>query len=385
MKEALALAAFMAATGAACAQSSVTVYGLVDLSVGRSQASAGTTGLGGTGTVTPAQTINREDSGVGFGSRLGFRGTEDLGGGLSARFALEMGLAADTGGLNQGGLAFGRQSYVGLWGNGWSVSLGRQYTPILLSMAATEPVAGGSWGNMTNQMIGVYEQSGSTPGNGSFQLVGRADNSVAVSGYFGPVTVNTMVSAGNENTRGTGRFLNAGITYAEGPVRLDASVARMRQNAEQIVATASPEWLKMTLLGGSYDLKFAKLYAGYYRLDGPQNAANLSAAGAATFKWNKLTAGWLGAKIPVGSLSVINAQIGKETFNYPGAPDGKATVLALNYEYSLSKRTTAYVSYGKVLNNDRSNAGLYGSIPLAAATGYNSDPSASSVGLRHAF
>jgi predicted porin len=89
-------------------------------------------------------------SGIASGSRLGFRGTEDLGDGLAAFYVLEMGINADTGVLGQGGLGFGRQSMVGLQGGFGSVSLGRQYTPVALIQTETDPFATGLAGTSAN-------------------------------------------------------------------------------------------------------------------------------------------------------------------------------------------------------------------------------------------
>ena len=110
-KSILALAVLGAVSGAASAQSSVTVYGLVDVALVRES-----------GAATGAST--KITSGVGAGSRLGFKGSEDLGGGLSALFLLENGFQADTGAMGQGGLLFGRQAYVGLQGGFGTVTIG---------------------------------------------------------------------------------------------------------------------------------------------------------------------------------------------------------------------------------------------------------------------
>src|SRR5262245_49833884 len=96
----LAALAALAVPGAARAQSSVTIYGLFDIGVEAAKSGGGST--------------VREISGGSFGSRLGFRGVEDLGGGLSAVFRLENGFAGDSGVLAQGGLIFGREASVGL-------------------------------------------------------------------------------------------------------------------------------------------------------------------------------------------------------------------------------------------------------------------------------
>ena len=393
MKKIFALLACAGTTFAAFGQSSVTVYGVLDVSAGRSETGSGTTLPGGAGAATsPSQRVYRLDSGLGFGSRLGFRGVEDLGGGLSAKFQLEMGVAADTGSLNQGGLAWGRQAYVGIGGRGWTVTAGRQYSPMNNAIAAAESLGGGYWGNVVTAALGTYESIGGTPGGGAFQIGARIDNSVLLTVNSGPVTGYAMAGAGNENTRGTGRYLSLGGTYASGGLKVYGVYARMRQNVEQITATATPEWMNQWTLAGSYDFGPAALYAGYFVFDAAKNKANLSAlatlgsttANGQAYAWDKNQIAWLGVRVPLG-LSNIMVQVARENFPYTGAPDGRATLYGLVYEYLFSKRTTAYASFGGVSNNDRARAPLYGAIPLVGPNGFGADPRALSVGLRHAF
>jgi GBP family porin len=374
------------------AQSSVTTYGLMDLSVGVTKTGAGVPLPGDS---APGATNNRQtrmDSGVGYGSRLGFRGVEDLGNGLRANFLLEMGIAGDTGGINQGGLAFGRQAFVGIGGRNWSVSAGRQYTPMNVAVVTGEALLGGYWGSLNNQANGTYESIGSTPGNGTFQLNGRADNSILVSASSGPVTGNVMVAAGNENDRGTGRSAHGSLVYSQGALRATVAYSRLRQNAEQILPSASPEWLTQWMVGANYDFGVVKMYAGAFEFKGPQNRANLSViatlgapgANAQAFSWDKNRIFWLGARVPLGQSALL-LQAARETYPYANAPEGKSTILAAAYEYPLSKRTLIYASYAKVTNNNRSRTPLYAAIPVVGPNGFGSDPSAMSVGLRHAF
>jgi predicted porin len=393
LKKTFAALACAAATVAAHGQSSVTVYGSLDLSAGRSETGSGTTLPGGAGTSTaPSQRMYRLDSGTGYGSRLGFRGLEDLGGGLNARFVLEMGVAVDTGGLNQGGLAWGRQAYVGVGGNGWTLTMGRQYSPMNNAIASSEATGGGYWGSVINQAIGIYESMGSTAGNGSFQMGARIDNSVLLTANSGPFTGYAMAGAGNENARGTGRFLSLAGTYADGPLKANLVYARMRQNIEQITATATPEWLSQWSLNGSYNFGPAALYAGYFVFNGPKNRGNLSAAAtpgavganARAFSWDKNQIVWVGVRAPVGANNVL-VQVARQTFPYTGAPDGRATLYAIVGEHLFSKRTLAYVNFGAVTNNDRSNVPLFGGIPQVGPNGYGADARAVSVGLRHTF
>lgn len=392
MKKTLALLVSAAAACTAHAQSTVTIYGLLDLSVGVSDTGEGTTLPSGSVRTANGFRNYRMDSGLMFGSRLGFRGTEDIGGGLKANFLLEMGINANTGGLNQGGLAWGRQVFVGLAGSNWSVSAGRQYTPINNSIAASEPLAGGSWGNITAEALGTYESIGAGAGSGGHQMTGRANNSVLFTASGGGVTGNLLVAAGDSSGRGTARLINPALTYTAGPLRVDVSYARIRQNAEQIIATAVPEWLDQWLVGGSYDLKVAKLYAGAFRFNGPDNKANLSpaatlgAAGANSqaFGWDTHKLYWIGAGIPLAG-GTAKLQVARQTFSYAVGGDGTATVLGVAYDYPLSKRTLLYTSYGKVSNNARSRSPLYGAIPLVGPNGFGSDPSALSVGVLHRF
>lgn len=396
MKKTLALLASAAATCTAYAQGSVTIYGLIDASVGVSRTGEGTTLPGGSVATPASARIYRMDSGLGFGSRLGFRGTEDMGGGLRANFLLEMGVALDTGGLNQGGLAFGRQAYVGLSGSmgaaAWALTAGRQYTPLNNSIASSEPFLGGSWGNVTAQALGTYESIGSGAASGTFQMAARANNSLLLAVTTGGLTTNLMAAAGDENNRGTGRMVNLGLTYVGGPLRLDASYMRLRQNVEQITAAAVPEWTTLWMLGGSYDFKVVKLYAGAFEFRAAENKANYSAvntlgaagASAQAYLWDKHRLFWIGGGVPIGN-GIVRAQVARQSYPYSSLPDGKTTILALSYEHLLSKRTSLYGSYGRVSNNAYARTPLYGAIPLVGPNGFGSDPSALSVGIIHRF
>ena len=119
MKKSLVALAVFAVSGGAMAQSSVTLYGVADAWIGQTS----TTNAAGT-----KLKQNKIDSGGFNGSRLGFKGTEDLGGGLKAVFTAEDGYDISTGTSLQGGALFGRQAFVGLAGGFGQVTLGRHYT-----------------------------------------------------------------------------------------------------------------------------------------------------------------------------------------------------------------------------------------------------------------
>ena len=172
MKKTMLALMLGALAGAAAAQSNVTVYGIVDMALVRESGGAATT--------------TKLTSGVESGSRLGFKGSEDLGDGLSAIFLLENGFQADTGAMGQGGLLFGRQAYVGLQSKtAGTLTLGRQYTPQYLAVAAVDPFGSGTAGDTKNLMAST--------GNSA----SRMDNAVKyTSPVVGGVTAELIYGAG---------------------------------------------------------------------------------------------------------------------------------------------------------------------------------------------
>lgn len=351
---------------AAFAQSTVTIYGVVDAA-----ATYGDPGRGGK--------MKRLDSGVGPGSRIGFRGVEDLGDGLRANFTLESGLDSGTGVFQQGGTAWGRQVWVGLGGNNWSLTAGRQYGPNEIAITAAEAQAQNYWGSSAGWGIGTLQSPLSTAGSGCQGATVRINNSVQGTYTLGGWTGKLMVAAGDENERSTGRFVNPNITYSAGPLMLTAGYARFKQCAADIPANASPDWQTETVIGGSYDLGVAKLFAGYYNFNPSEDNKTVTAT---TYVNHKVI--WLGTRVPVGNGIVI-AQLARLQQEYRGQGDGKGLSYALTYEHSLSKRTRAYVSAAYIDNNDRARFGLAAATATQAAGGFGANPKALSVGVSHLF
>jgi predicted porin len=376
---------------AAHAQSSVTIYGVVDAGVTTARQGAGTTTPGGSTPVGTARNhTTRLDSSSGPGARIGFRGTEDMGDGLSANFVAEEGVDVSTGALQQGGLAFGRQIWVGLASkSGWSVSAGRQYSPLDLAVAASDPLTGNYWGNaLANAGLGLYESVGSPAGGGSYQASARVDNSVLASYRWGGLTARLMWAAGNENSRGTGRLINPGITYETDKLRVDATYTQMKQPVEMMSATAAPQTLKLWHVGGSYNFGFARLYAGVLDFKGPTNRADLSAAFTTspfTYSWTSSRSTWIGARIPVGPSDNLTVSAMRVGFKYPTSPDGRSLIYGVMFDHSLSKRTALYASYGRTNNDAYAKSNLFSTIVQVAPNGYGADHSAFSVGVRHSF
>ncbi|MGS0743751.1 porin [Glaciimonas sp. GG7] len=395
MKKLIAAIAILAPIGVALADSNVTVYGNIDAAIVDVSTSGGTTKPAGSVAGVSAHTI-REDSGVGPGSRFGFKGSEDLGGGLGANFVLEGGFGADTGASQQGGVLFGRQSYVGMFGPDWTVSMGRQYAPIDVIFAMIDPSYGLYFGNATTAVNhAVYPTIGATASSGTWQSTSRVNNSLLGTYKTSGFTFKLMLAAGDENTRGTGQLINPGVTYDNGPLSLSLSATRLRQAVDSIIATAKPEWLSEQIVGGSYAFSVAKVFAGAYQFNGPSNFANLSpaatvgspTASSSAFTWSKQQAFWLGARIPVGTGTFIPS-ITRIDYLHNNSPDGKGTTLGLTYEYPFSKFTVLYANYGQTTNNAYANGPLVStvtSVSGASAIAYGSTLRAVALGMRHSF
>ena len=366
MKKSLIALAVLAAAGSASAQSSVTLFGIVDatLAFGRGNVSDKT------------QLTN---SGYNS-SRLGFRGTEDLGGGMSASFWLEAGVNNDNGtgsatntnnqttggavaGIGGGqGLTFNRRSTVSLAGGWGELRLGRDYNPQFWNLTVFDPF--GTNGVGTTQVL-----------NSNSVITGpinvRSSNSI---GYFLPGNLGGFYGQvqyymGENNTGpatekdGTGAGLRVG--FASGPFNVAVAVA-----STKYATTATTGDVKTVNVGGQWDLGMAKLQAEYSR-DKRESTVELKGRG-----------GLIGALVPVGA-GEIRAAYSMYKFT-PG--DSQAKKLALGYVHNLSKRTAVYTTYARVTNRD-SAAGVGQPVIAAAAgnLGVNGSSTGYDLGVRHSF
>ena len=220
MKSQVAIAAAIALTGgiagSAYAQSSVTLYGNIDVSVGyqSNQTSVGSTSNG--------HSVVKQNSGIWSGSRFGFKGNEDLGGGNSAQFVLEEGFNGDTGSQSVSGLMFNRQAFVGLANRELgTVTLGRQYTAYFSILAPYSPI---------NWLTGFY---GAHPGDiDSLDTNYRVNNSVVyTSPTLGGVTFSGSYGMGETpGSVGNGSTWSFAARYANGPVGVGAGFMRVNNS-----------------------------------------------------------------------------------------------------------------------------------------------------------
>lgn len=297
----LPFAMLATAGGMAQAQSAVTVYGLIDLGIVHES--------GG-----PAGSATKMESGITAGSRIGFKGTEDLGSGLSAHFQIESGFGADTGVLNQGGLMFGRQAFVGVTGGFGTVNLGRQYNPLTNVLATIDPFGQGYEGTTTN--IVVYPT--------------RMDNTIyyttpSMRGLVGEVAYGAGEVAGQSQAN---RQIGLALSYTQGPVY--AALVHHRIGD----ATGANE-NRITLVGGSYAFGPATVALSY----------NVNKDDVAIDSDDTL----VGLTLPFGASKVMLSWI---RHNDKTVRQQDSRQLAIGYAYTLSKRTMLHASYGRIDNRN---------------------------------
>ncbi len=384
MKKSLTALAALAVTGLASAQSSVTLFGVVD--AGMSYQSA-TSRSATTGLTSKQSQWSVSNSGYNS-SRIGFRGAEDLGGGLAASFWLEAPLSNDDA---SNAIAFTRRSTVSLSGGFGELRLGRDYLATFWNDTVFDPFGTNGLGSSVINTV-----SGSSAlGNTNYV---RASNMVGyflppnLGGFYGQfqygLNENVKTSA-TDTTAATsssaGRYVGGRFGYANGPLDVALSVG---QNIAVDTTTLTRK-IQTINLGASYDFGPVKLFG---ELSNVKNKFDL-AAGDTHDTYN----GYLiGASVPVGA-GVIRASYSTVRYNEGAAgitgEDPRANKFAVGYVHNLSKRTALYATVARV--NNRNDAAYTGSLTAASTTGYGSTgvsysgvPRSSTgydFGIRHAF
>lgn len=207
-KTLMALAIASAITTPAFAQSSVTLYGIVETGLTYVNNSAG-------------DKLVQMQSGVIQGSRWGLKGSEDLGGGLKTIFQIESGFDLDTGKLGQGGLGFGRQAYVGVSSDQWGMlTLGRQYDSIVDFVGPT--TFNGIWGGYFSHAGDIDNTNNAFRVNNTIKYTSINYGGLQFSGMYAPGGVagsfgeNSTVAAGGSYTHGP-LYIGAAYFYARNP------------------------------------------------------------------------------------------------------------------------------------------------------------------------
>jgi predicted porin len=352
MKKKLLVVA-MLATGmtTAYAADSVTIYGLVDL--GLTYYSSTPTSSGG------KDSLLRMDSGISQGSRIGFKGTEDLGNGMSAFFTLETGFNPDDGSLGQGGLLFGRQSFVGLGDKTLgSISAGRQYDFMSnlgaqYAMGALSPAGSVAWG--------LHADAAHASALNDHTFAGdRTNNSLKYSSAnLGGFTFGAMYGLGEVAGNNTaGRTISAYGEYDNGPF----SAGLAYTDIKNALGTDST---RMYGVGATYQLGAWKPFTMITQVKNTSTSAK-----ATTYEF--------GTVFALSGFWDLSA-----AYQYQGRNQGvdNAQAIIATVDYKMSKRTDLYVA--TVYDRDKG----YNAYPvfgggIQSATG---NQTALRLGMRHRF
>ena len=340
----LALASLAVLAGAATtasAQNSVTIYGRIDLGIQYSNKTA----------ASGSRLVEQANGGI-RPSILGFKGSEDLGGGMKAFFNLEHHLSADT------GAAFPRfwrrQANVGLSGGFGTVTMGRMYSPALLELLPTEPRA------FKENFSGLYPYAfnQNTPGNSVNDLGIFLGNAISYSNATGPLSFGLAVAAGEG---AGGRTYSAGLSY-KGPVTL--SLAYQKVNALSNGGT------KLTGFGVAAPLGGLTVKAQYMRFDEDLNRVRIadtkSMGIGVDYAWN-----------PANTFNVSYYNIKNDR-----RANDKTNTIVIGNDYAMSKRTTLYVQ--AAFADPKAGATLRTTV-IANGSRAGSNTSAYNVGISHSF
>jgi len=386
-KSLLALAALGTFAGAAHAQSSVTLYGIIDAGFAYNNNSSG-------------QKLYAMNSGNLQGSRWGLRGTEDLGGGLKAIFVLENGFNVFNGRLGQGGAEFGRQAYVGLsTAQFGTVTLGRQYDSVVDYTGAFE--VGSQWASYFGAHPGDLDNMNNS---------NRVNNAIKfTSANYAGFTFGGLYSlGGNAGQFNRNQIWSLGLGYSQGPLQLGAGYLNVKDPNYSFFGNTPSSSTTGSNMAGS------RVYSGYASAKTQQV---ISAGGAYTFGAATVGATYsntqfkdLGSEPGTGLTSpggftggtgkFHNAEI---NFKYQLTP---ALLLGVAYDYTkgyglgnakyhqgmlgadyfLSKRTDVYIDgiYQHASGTDSTNGNAVANINGLSPSS-TSNQVAAVVGIRHKF
>ncbi len=353
MKKTLLAAALLAGfAGAAHAQSSVTLYGIVDVGIGGNKVKGEDSAFGMV-------------SGVQSGSRWGVRGSEDLGNGLRANFQLESGFDVGNGKSlqrdteNDRDRLFGRQAWGGLSGNWGEVRLGRQVTVAADYFAFTDP-------------FGTGFQQAAAGSTFSSNNTNRVDNTLA---YFSPKFSGFQAGVGYSFNQNGGvaasddqaNLISVGLKYANGPLGLALTYDQARLGDDTLWNAATGDENPYNVqLGGTWDFNVVKAYAAASYTKHGYTTDSLN-----TFGGENIKSYLVGLSAPIGNGSLFGSwQMADFSAEPPAGGDDKRNIYSVGYTYNMSKRTNLYAYYS-----------------YADAAFFDEDWTRSSyaVGIRHRF
>ena len=334
-KSLLALAVLGAFAGTAAAQSSVTIYGVVDLAI--TKGNGGTAANPGANGLSEAWIQKQSTT-----SRLGFLGNEDLGGGLSAQFQIEHRFNPDTGAVNDTNVFWAGRSYVQLTSAAaGAVYLGREYSPEFRLAVKSDPFGWDGVGQISSMQYAGYSDAANCSVNGSSV---RTSNTVGYkSPSLGGLTFNGAVSLG-EGAAGCARTQAFNLEYAAGPIYAGLGYSKASQGAATVDGNS--------LINLAFHYNFGVVKPMLYYARAKTNGGNNT---------NKVIE--LAATAPLGN-GVLKAAWARLD---PQGANNTATKIGLGYNYNLSKRTNLYFDVGAGREDTKTNNTAY------------------ALGLRHTF
>ena len=339
----MALLAVSITSVGAFAQSAMTVFGVVDVGIQHTD-------------TTGAQSLTREVSGSNLTSRIGFRGVEDLGGGMNTSFWLEASLLGDTGnGAGTGGaLIFDRRSTLSLSSDWGELRMGRDFTPSYLNVSRVDVFLTNGIGS-SRSLIGAGAVTAPT--------FARASKSVAyhlpsgMGGVFGQAMYATTANASNATNPDEGHYSGVRLGYG-------------RQDWDVAAAWGDTKFLGRDFVNANIA---ATAKFGDFRLFALVNQSRLESPAVQKQRDYQLAASMV---VGVGEIkaSFIRSKV------TPGATQNKSSLYAVGYVHNISKRTAAYMHYAAVDNEGAARYTNGPNAPLAggSAKGYE-------FGLRHSF
>jgi GBP family porin len=360
-KSLISIAILGAMSSAAFAQSNVTIYGILDAGIVSERGGA-------------AGNVTKVSSGTASASRIGFKGNEDLGGGLSAVFKLETGLKVDDGALdNTNNKLFNRESYVGLSSKtAGTLTLGRQYTPYYETLRdVADPFALGYAGTAKN----IFPVAGVDTRNDN-AVVYKTPN---LNGFSGAVSYSLGETANDASAQ---RQIGVSAGYGNGPLNVAVAYNSRNNDKPATAPTLSTGMGHNALIAANYDFKVIKAYAAFSKDKGVNsaplnNATNPFGYTIAPVGSKDSTDALLGLTAPIGEAGTLMASYIRKDDKELANRD--ADQWALGYSYALSKRTSTYVSYAKIKNKNGASYTVGGNSEVGTGD------KAFNVGMRHSF
>ena len=333
----LAAIALLFVAGAASAEDSFKVYGLLDVNLSSYTAGDSSNGTGASGNKVVLQ--DGVTNGLN-GSRWGIKAQKDLNGGLVAGALLEGGVNTDTGASGQGGLAFGRQIFVSLAKDGaGELRVGRQYV-----LSDSVIGMGNPFGNalVNNPTTGVTDVTKKLP---YFLNPSRADNVLQYqTPSFSGLTAAVQVAPG-ENSTTADDFFGLRAIYANGPLNVGGSYEWNKDRATTNTTN------KVFSFSANYNFGSFKLLGGLQNVtDFTTTSGNGTAAGylntvtgpAGVFAFTKLTGYTLGVEVPVGAADVVGVNYTLMTYESATGATANLGKIAGSVRHDLGKDTYLY-------------------------------------------